>query len=145
MYESLPLIFKTLFSRKFQLGILFTIGFLIVTITIARLPQNTKQSTQQISRTAWASAELFLSAIVANAPILYGYCKRREQAKLPVAHSRWSQPSGRAYPRGTVDDSDTNDLVTLEPLSGQNSASRHYELFENDFEESPGRVNPTGV
>ncbi|KAA8644967.1 hypothetical protein EYZ11_004499 [Aspergillus tanneri] len=73
---------KRSMMEKLQLTALFAIGFFIVAITIIRLPQNAQNSTKQVNRTTWASVELLAAAIVANAPVLYGfYHGHREESR----------------------------------------------------------------
>ncbi|GIJ90360.1 hypothetical protein Asppvi_009314 [Aspergillus pseudoviridinutans] len=80
--------------EKFQLMALFTVGLFIVAITIARLPQNTKNATEQVNRTTWASIELLAAAIVANAPVLYGLLKgTRQKSKYAAAGAGSAAPS----------------------------------------------------
>ncbi|CAG8889593.1 unnamed protein product [Penicillium egyptiacum] len=86
MLIALPIPILVLVKRstveKIQLAALFAVGFFIVVVTIARLPQNAKNSTEQVNRTAWTSIELLAAAIVANAPVLYGLLEgRRERSK----------------------------------------------------------------
>lgn len=66
--------------RKLQLSCLFALGFFIVAITIIRLPQNASNSTAQVNRTTWASTELLAAAIVANAPVIYGFWRGSREA-----------------------------------------------------------------
>ncbi|KAE8357774.1 hypothetical protein BDV27DRAFT_151045 [Aspergillus caelatus] len=66
--------------EKLQLAALFAVGFFIVVITVIRLPQNAQHSTAQVNRTTWASVELFAAAIVANAPVLYGFYRGEREA-----------------------------------------------------------------
>ncbi|KAF7585934.1 hypothetical protein BBP40_009854 [Aspergillus hancockii] len=66
--------------EKLQLAGLFAVGLFIVVITIIRLPQNAQHSTAQVNRTTWASVELFAAAIVANAPVLYGFYRGEREA-----------------------------------------------------------------
>ncbi|KAB8231006.1 hypothetical protein BDV23DRAFT_190905 [Aspergillus alliaceus] len=77
-----PLLIKVKrpFMEKLQLAALFAVGFFIVVITIIRLPQNAQHSTAQVNRTTWASVELFAAAIVANAPVLYGFWRGEREA-----------------------------------------------------------------
>ncbi|KAF2177338.1 hypothetical protein K469DRAFT_742554 [Zopfia rhizophila CBS 207.26] len=59
--------YSTLTGRqKIQLGILFSIGFVIVAITILRLPMIFSQSVSQQARSTWASIEIMCACIVAN-------------------------------------------------------------------------------
>jgi len=58
---------STLSSRqKIQLGILFSIGLIVVSITILRLPLILSQSVTQKARSTWASIEIMCACIVAN-------------------------------------------------------------------------------
>ncbi|KAH8689480.1 hypothetical protein BGW36DRAFT_308633 [Talaromyces proteolyticus] len=68
------------FTQKFQLGGLFALGLFIVAITIIRLPQNAQNSALQVNRTTWASTELLTAAIVANAPVIYGFWRGAREA-----------------------------------------------------------------
>ncbi|KAE8335785.1 hypothetical protein BDV24DRAFT_155705 [Aspergillus arachidicola] len=66
--------------EKLQLAALFAVGFFIVVVTVIRLPENAQHSTAQVNRTTWASVELFAAAIVANAPVLYGFYRGEREA-----------------------------------------------------------------
>ena len=75
--------------------LLFSLGAFLVVITTIRLPVIIKDSSLQVSRTTWASVEVFIAAFVANAPTLYAL--RRELPEKPKDtemgngfSSRWS-------------------------------------------------------
>ncbi|KAE8163811.1 hypothetical protein BDV40DRAFT_287507 [Aspergillus tamarii] len=88
--------------EKLQLAALFAVGFFIVIITVIRLPQNAQHSTAQVNRTTWASVELFAAAIVANAPVLYGFYRGEREAsrsRTTEGTSRQQSSLGRG---GTV-------------------------------------------
>ena len=53
-------------SRKLQLIGLFSVGFIVVAITIVRLDKNYATGAFQINRTIWASGEYLASAFVAK-------------------------------------------------------------------------------
>ncbi|KAL5612819.1 hypothetical protein BROUX41_004100 [Berkeleyomyces rouxiae] len=75
---------------KMQLTVLFTLGIFIIAITVIRLPINSLNQSMQSSRTTWASTELFTSAVVVNAPTLYGFWNKRRQASKNAS----SNPTG---------------------------------------------------
>ena len=85
---------KRSWKEKIQLYALFTCGIFIVAVTVVRLPQNWNNSTAQVNRTTWASAELLASTIVANAPTLYSLNKRRK-ASPSASHPSASE---KKYP-----------------------------------------------
>lgn len=58
--------------RKIQLGLLFSIGFFILIITIVRLQQVFTRGGSHVIRTVWGSAEVLASVIVANMPAIFG-------------------------------------------------------------------------
>ncbi|CAP91563.1 Pc13g04940 [Penicillium rubens Wisconsin 54-1255] len=98
MLIALPIPILVLVKRstieKIQLAALFAVGLFIVAITIARLPQNAKNSTAQVNRTTWASIELLAAAIVANAPVLYGLLKgQSERSKNAASGAGSTGPS----------------------------------------------------
>jgi hypothetical protein len=103
--EQVPFVFLLLTVscfRKMQLAGLFAVGLFIVVITIIRLPQNSQNSTKQVNRTTWASVELFAAAIVANAPVLYGFYRGEREAsrsRTTEGTSRQQSSLGRG---GTV-------------------------------------------
>lgn len=68
--------------RKVQLIALFSIGFILVAMTIARLGENLTTGALQINRTIWASVEAFAGAFVANTPTLYTLRKRTDPSLL---------------------------------------------------------------
>lgn len=79
-----------------QLAALFAIGLFIVVITIIRLPQNARHSTVQVNRTTWANVELFAAAIVANAPVLYGFYRGgRENSRSRATNTGTGPHSSR--------------------------------------------------
>ncbi|KAJ5351114.1 hypothetical protein N7452_000088 [Penicillium brevicompactum] len=104
MLIALPIPILILVKRstveKIQLTALFAVGLFIVAITIARLPQNAKNSTAQVNRTTWASIELLAAAIVANAPVVYGLLKGRKQRSRDAASGAGSSgPSWQGLQR----------------------------------------------
>lgn len=85
----IPLFFslQTSWRRKLRLYALFTLGIFIIAITIIRLPINAINKDSQVSRTTWASTELFTATIVVNASTLYGLWNL-EQGNLANASSQ---------------------------------------------------------
>ncbi|KAL2886359.1 pth11-like integral membrane [Ceratocystis lukuohia] len=83
---------------KLQLSVLFTLGIFIIAITVIRLPINSLNQSLQSSRTTWASTELFTSAVVVNAPTLYGFWNKRRQASKNAS----SNPTGGRTGGSTV-------------------------------------------
>ncbi len=71
--------------RKIQLGLLFSIGFFIVSITVIRVHQVFTHGGSHTIRTVWGSAEVLASVIVANSPALYGAynASRRQKSTSP--------------------------------------------------------------
>jgi len=67
---------STLTTRqKFELGILFSVGLLVVSITVLRLPLILDASVSQAARSRWASVEILCACIVANAAFYYALLK----------------------------------------------------------------------
>ncbi|KAH7000406.1 hypothetical protein EDB80DRAFT_723920 [Ilyonectria destructans] len=62
-------------KAKLQLGFLFGIGFVVVAITILRLPLILNQSVSQKSRSLWASIEILCACVVANTAFFYALVK----------------------------------------------------------------------
>lgn len=83
---------KAPWRRKAQLYTLFTLGLFIISITIIRLPINSKHKDSQINRTTWASTELLTSALVVNAPTLYGLWNKRRKDRSAASSK------GKGYP-----------------------------------------------
>ncbi|KAF4341211.1 hypothetical protein FBEOM_4869 [Fusarium beomiforme] len=73
-------------NTKIQLGILFSIGILLITITIVRIPLILNQAMSQKSRSTWASIEILCSCIVANTPFFYGLLRE-------LGHHKGTHPS----------------------------------------------------
>ncbi|OQE14360.1 hypothetical protein PENSTE_c036G07533 [Penicillium steckii] len=107
MLIALPIPVLVLVKRstieKLQLAVLFAVGLFIVAITIARLPQNAKNSSMQVNRTTWASVELLAAAIVSNAPVLYGLIKgRKQRSKYAASGGESSGPSRQGLQKRSV-------------------------------------------
>ncbi|KAF5580671.1 uncharacterized protein FSUBG_13327 [Fusarium subglutinans] len=66
---------------KIQLGILFSIGLLVIAITIVRIPLILNDSMSQKARSTWATIEILCSCIVANTPFFYGLLRELGQHK----------------------------------------------------------------
>ncbi|MCJ1369066.1 hypothetical protein MMC20_000274 [Loxospora ochrophaea] len=83
IFLPLPLLLKIKlpFAQKFQLFFLFSLGFLIIGITIARLTENSEHSTSQADRVTYASAEILVAAFVVHAPTLYTLLRPRSDPK----------------------------------------------------------------
>ncbi|KAF4994631.1 hypothetical protein FGRMN_5676 [Fusarium graminum] len=62
-------------KEKLQLGILFSVGAVLVAITILRLPLILNESVSQKSRSMWASIEILCACVVANTPFFYALVK----------------------------------------------------------------------
>lgn len=99
--------------RKAQLSALFMLGIFIIAITAVRLPINDLHISSQVSRTTWASAELFTAAVVVNGATFYGlYSKQRRQrlsSDMEASESTWITPTApsatvhrRAHPNADV-------------------------------------------
>ncbi|EXL55764.1 hypothetical protein FOCG_06311 [Fusarium oxysporum f. sp. radicis-lycopersici 26381] len=66
---------------KIQLGVLFSIGLLVITITIVRIPLILNDAMSQKARSTWATIEILCSFIVANTPFFYGLLRELGQHK----------------------------------------------------------------
>ncbi|KAF5550011.1 hypothetical protein FMEXI_4017 [Fusarium mexicanum] len=66
---------------KIQLGVLFSIGILLITITIVRIPLILNDAMSQKARSTWATIEILCSCIVANTPFFYGLLREIGQHK----------------------------------------------------------------
>ncbi|KAF5627294.1 uncharacterized protein FTJAE_9379 [Fusarium tjaetaba] len=66
---------------KIQLGILFSIGILVITITIVRVPLILGDAMSQKARSTWATIEILCGCIVANTPFFYGILRELGQHK----------------------------------------------------------------
>ncbi|KAH7240346.1 uncharacterized protein BKA55DRAFT_519745 [Fusarium redolens] len=62
-------------KEKLQLGFLFSVGAVLVAITILRLPLILNESVSQRSRSMWASIEILCACIVSNTPFFYALVK----------------------------------------------------------------------
>ncbi|KAF5977245.1 hypothetical protein FBULB1_6617 [Fusarium bulbicola] len=67
--------------ENIQLGILFSIGLLVIAITIVRIPLILNDSMSQKARSTWATIEILCSCIVANTPFFYGLLRELGQHK----------------------------------------------------------------
>ncbi|KAJ5696917.1 hypothetical protein N7536_007329 [Penicillium majusculum] len=125
--------------EKIQLAILFAVGLFIVAVTIARLPQNAKNSTAQVNRTTWASVELLAAAIVANAPVLYGLLKgQRQRSKNAASEPGSTGPSWQGLQKRSANEAEFELQGTRHSkrgsLIGSKVSSRNY--LEIDGESS---------
>ncbi|CVL05114.1 uncharacterized protein FMAN_13057 [Fusarium mangiferae] len=66
---------------KIQLGVLFSIGLLVIAITIVRIPLILNDAMSQKARSTWATIEILCSCIVANTPFFYGLLRELGQHK----------------------------------------------------------------
>ncbi|KAI6778459.1 uncharacterized protein J7T54_005365 [Emericellopsis cladophorae] len=73
---------------KIQLSLLFSIGTIVVLITILRLPLILTQSLSQRSRSLWASIEILCACIVANAAFFFTLS--RDIQRRHTSHSQGS-------------------------------------------------------
>ncbi|EGU75695.1 hypothetical protein FOXB_13803 [Fusarium oxysporum f. sp. conglutinans Fo5176] len=72
---------KLTIASKIQLGVLFSIGLLVITITIVRIPLILNDAMSQKARSTWATIEILCSFIVANTPFFYGLLRELGQHK----------------------------------------------------------------
>ncbi|KAI5816211.1 hypothetical protein BZA77DRAFT_247311 [Pyronema omphalodes] len=110
----LPLVIRARLplKRKLQLSFLFSLSFLIVIVTITRMAGLLRRENKlsQQSRSLWASIEIFIACIVANAPILNSFFQTVRQQNL-------SNQGGAGRSKGAS-------LVQRQarmPVTGQNS------------------------
>ncbi|KAF8431979.1 hypothetical protein BGX38DRAFT_1227572 [Terfezia claveryi] len=101
----LPLIFKSRLPllRKAQLSLLFMVSFAVIIVTVSRMPIILDSATMQNSRSLWASIEILVSCVVANAPILNNFYfewknKRRGGGAQIVDGCEDGDERGRGYP-----------------------------------------------
>ncbi|KPM39234.1 hypothetical protein AK830_g7359 [Neonectria ditissima] len=80
------------FKTKIQLGFLFSVGAVVVAITILRIPLILNQSVSQKSRSMWASIEILCACVVANTPFFYALLK-----DLQRRHDDRTAPASNAY------------------------------------------------
>ncbi|CAH0052573.1 unnamed protein product [Clonostachys solani] len=98
-------------KSKIQLSFLFGIGFVVVVITILRIPLILINSVSQQSRSLWASIETLCACIVANTAFFYTLVKdlqgRHSHSKSSSNHVvggnfyLQSLPSSSGYPDGS--------------------------------------------
>ncbi|KAF5697714.1 hypothetical protein FGLOB1_12588 [Fusarium globosum] len=62
-------------------AVLFSIGLLVITITIVRIPLILGDAMSQKARSTWATIEILCSCIVANTPFFYGLLRELGQHK----------------------------------------------------------------
>lgn len=69
-------------NRKLQVVLLFGVGSFDIVITLIRMPIIMQSGAMQQSRTLWASIEILVACVVANAPILNNFVQeyRRKRA-----------------------------------------------------------------
>jgi hypothetical protein len=73
--------------RRLALIGLFSIGFLLVAVAVARLPIY-GNGTSQVNRNTWGSVEEFAAAFVANVPTLFALRRREDVTGSISLHSR---------------------------------------------------------
>ncbi|CAG7566076.1 unnamed protein product [Fusarium equiseti] len=95
--------------EKLQLGFLFSVGAVLVAITILRLPLILNESVSQRSRSMWASIEILCACIVANTPFFYALLK-----DLQRQHDDRPERS----PSNATNPSDFYDLQSLPSSAG---------------------------
>jgi hypothetical protein len=97
-------------KEKLQLGFLFSVGAVLVAITVLRLPLILNQSVSQRSRSMWASIEILCACIVANTPFFYALVKdlQRQHDDRPE----------RSPSNATTNPSDFYDLQSLPSSAG---------------------------
>ncbi|KAM5344897.1 hypothetical protein ACJ41O_010759 [Fusarium nematophilum] len=84
-------------SLKLQLGLLFSIGILLITITIVRVPLILNDSMSQRSRSTWATIEILCGSIVANTPFYYGIVRDLQQKRGTQSSASNRSQGGRFY------------------------------------------------
>src|SRR6266536_2623967 len=72
--------------RRLALIGLFSIGFLLIAVAIARLPIY-GNGTSQVNRNTWGSVEEFAAAFVANVPTLFALRRREDATERVSLHS----------------------------------------------------------
>ncbi|KAM5381154.1 hypothetical protein ACJZ2D_003070 [Fusarium nematophilum] len=82
---------------KLQLGLLFSIGILLITITIVRVPLILNDSMSQRSRSTWATIEILCGSIVANTPFYYGIVRDLQQKRGTQSSASNRSQGGRFY------------------------------------------------
>ncbi|KAI1073313.1 hypothetical protein LB507_010899 [Fusarium sp. FIESC RH6] len=96
-------------KEKLQLGFLFSVGAVLVAITILRLPLILNESVSQRSRSMWASIEILCACVVANTPFFYALLK-----DLQRQHDDRPERS----PSNATNPSDFYDLQSLPSSAG---------------------------
>jgi len=137
-------------QRKLQLIGLFSLGFLVVIITLIRLPIVVIKSTNsQFTRTLWTSIEVLASTIVANAPLTKGILsgKMVQRKNISTNSGSGSGSSGLRSARAGVTIGGSNDLGAVESNSGDDirmtayGAKRRKDSLDDSDEEA---LNPVG-
>ncbi|KAF8250531.1 hypothetical protein K440DRAFT_165678 [Wilcoxina mikolae CBS 423.85] len=95
----LPIIWRLNLPLRTKLHIasLFSLGIIVMIITIIRLPFVVRNQALQQWRTMFANVEILASCIVTNAPVLYRIIKDRRQFGLQVSSSM--TPSTTLHPQ----------------------------------------------
>ncbi|RPA89582.1 hypothetical protein L873DRAFT_1721185 [Choiromyces venosus 120613-1] len=96
----LPLVFKSRLPvmRKIQLFLLFGVGMFVVCVTIIRMPLIIGDHSIQQARTLWASIECLVACIVANAPVLNSFLRRKSRKPLCEEHNHSANSRRRRMP-----------------------------------------------
>lgn len=84
---------------KIQLYILFSIGIIVVIITILRLPLIFIESLSQRSRSLWANIEIIGACIVANAAFFYAFSRDLQRRHLSYSQNSSTTPDTELYLR----------------------------------------------
>ncbi|KAL4731476.1 hypothetical protein ACLX1H_000444 [Fusarium chlamydosporum] len=119
-------------KEKLQLGFLFSVGAVLVAITILRLPLILNESVSQRSRSMWASIEILCACIVANTPFFYALIKdlKRQHDDRPER-----SPSNATNPCDFYDmqslPSSAGSPITMPPRISPNTSKGMVKYCEN--------------
>ncbi|KAF1928247.1 uncharacterized protein M421DRAFT_157070 [Didymella exigua CBS 183.55] len=106
-------------TQRLRVMALFSIGILLVAISIIRIIQG-RNSRVQRGHTLWASLEILLAAVVAVTPTIYALAHSRHEDSLRKRTHLSEYPRGRTFSEGTIPN-DKNDGSLWTELHGEAS------------------------
>ena len=129
--------------RRLRILFLFSIGILLVAISVIRIVQG-KDSRLQRGHTLWASLEILFAVIVAVTPTIYALAHgRHEDSSLDRTHLS-EYPRGRTFSEGTIPANKHTGSLWIElhddALNRLNSASSKRALIDMRHQSLDARI-----
>ncbi|RYC78118.1 hypothetical protein BFJ63_vAg19008 [Fusarium oxysporum f. sp. narcissi] len=110
---------KITIAKRLQLSALFSLGILLVAVSVVRIIQGSGSTKIQLNRSLWASLETLVASIVATIPALYTIIRQHKSSQSSSYEMDGYGTSGRSRIKSVTTTSTRNRGVAANVITGR--------------------------